>query len=136
MMTTDGFALVVANIDDNFHKTKQSAIVAICISYSDAENSPATQDQFRDPGTGASSGYFWTPGNEHWAANTDITVNAADLANLWVRGGQVAGSETMQVRAFDGTDWSAWDPFTLTTAGNTALVATISDHNPQTNQTT
>jgi hypothetical protein len=26
-----------------------------------------------------------------------------------VRSGQVGGSETMYVRAFDGTDWGGWD---------------------------
>src|SRR5215831_5308084 len=40
---------------------------------------------------------------------------AGDLGNVWVRGGMVAGSETMSVRAFDGMDWSAWDTFNLTT---------------------
>jgi hypothetical protein len=34
---------------------------------------------------------------------------------LGVRGGLTAGSEQMWVRAFDGPDWSPWDPFTLTT---------------------
>jgi hypothetical protein len=32
-----------------------------------------------------------------------------------VRGGEVTGSETMWVRAFDGSDWSAWDAFNFTT---------------------
>ena len=60
-------------------------------------------------GADANSGYFWTPGNAHHAANTTIEVAASDLANVWVRGGTSAGSETMWVRAFDGTDWSDWD---------------------------
>jgi hypothetical protein len=49
-------------------------------------------------------------------ADTYITVEATDLASTWVRGGAATGSELMWVRAFDGASWSAWDPFTLTTA--------------------
>ena len=43
----------------------------------------------------ADSGYFWTPDNAHHAADTAITVAAADLSNVWVRGGAAGGSETM-----------------------------------------
>ena len=75
------------------------------ISYSDADANAATQYQFWDGGTGATSGYFWTPDNEHWDASTAITVAASDLGTTSVRGGQVAGSETMYVRAFDGISW-------------------------------
>ena len=63
-----------------------------------------------------------------------ITVAAADLANVWVRGGQAGGTETMWVRAFDGTDWSGWDSFTFTTLANTPPVATINDHSLHTNE--
>jgi len=83
------------------------------ISYSDANANPARQYQFWDSGTAASSGYFWTPDDAHHAADTAITVAASDLANVWVRGGETGGSETMWVRAFDGTHWSAWDQFSL-----------------------
>ena len=124
----------VVTINDHSLHTNEWSQVTNWISYSDAENNAATQYQFRDTGTDASSGYFWTPSNAHWAANTDITVAAADLQSVWIRGGQSSGSETMQVRAFDGTDWSAWDSFTLTTVGNTPPVATINDHSlPPTN---
>jgi hypothetical protein len=55
------------------------------------------------------------PDNAHQPAGTAITVAAADLGNVWVRGGQAGGTKTMWVRAFDGTDWGAWDAFALTT---------------------
>ena len=64
---------------------------------------------------GASSGYFYTPDNPHHPAGSYIDVSASDLNATWIRGGQTAGSETMWVRAFDGTDWSTWDAFTFTT---------------------
>ena len=37
------------------------------------------------------------------AANTYITVAAADLDTTWVRGGHVTGAELMLGGAFDGT---------------------------------
>ena len=45
-----------------------------------------------------------------------------------------AGSETMWVRAFDGTDWGDWEKFTFTTIPNTPPVATISDQSLHVNQ--
>jgi hypothetical protein len=85
-------------------------------SYSDPANHPATVYEFWDGGTAANSGYFSTLGNAHNSSGVAITVNAADLTNVFVDGGQSGGSETMWVRAFDGTEWSAYDAFTLTTA--------------------
>ncbi|WP_249150225.1 hypothetical protein [Bradyrhizobium sp. JYMT SZCCT0180] len=71
--------------------------------------------QFWDGGSGASSGYFWTPANSHWAAGIAIDVSAADLDDVWLRGGAGTGTETMYARSFDGIDWSAWHAFVLTT---------------------
>src|SRR4029079_18008337 len=116
----------VATISDHSLSVNQWSKVDSWLSYSDADSNAATQYQFFDGGTGANSGYFWTPDNAHHNAGENITVAAADLGNVWVRGGATAGNETMWVRAFDGTDWSAWDSFTLKTA-NQAPVATISD---------
>ena len=42
-------------------------------------------------------------------------LRPSDLGNVWVRGGQVDGSETMWVAAYDGTNWGNWDPFMLWT---------------------
>jgi hypothetical protein len=124
----------VATFNDHSLRTNQWSQVASWVSYSDANGDPATQYQFWDDGTASSSGYFWTPSNAHNPANTAITAAASDLNNVWVRGGQTGGSETMYVRAFDGTDWSAWDSFTFTTLPNTPPVATINDHSLQTNE--
>jgi len=118
----------VATIDDHSLTVNQWSRVAGWISYSDADGNSATQYQFLDGGTATDSGYFWTSSNSHNPAGTPITVTAADLDNVWIRGGQVTGSEQMWVRAFDGTDWSAWDPFTFTTLPNHPPVATIDDH--------
>ncbi|MGY4503260.1 hypothetical protein ACVWYH_007217 [Bradyrhizobium sp. GM24.11] len=97
------------------------------LTYTDADGNPAIKYQFWDSGTAANSAYFWTPMNSHWAANTVIDVAAADVSNVWLSAGATGGTETLWIRAFDGTDWSAWDTFTLTTVANTAPVATIND---------
>ena len=65
--------------------------------------------QFWDGNSAANSAYFWTPANSHWAAGTAIDVAASDLANVWVQGGTAGGSDTMYLRAFDGTAWGNWD---------------------------
>ena len=104
----------VATINDHSLQSNEWARVASWISYSDADGNAATKYQFWDGGAGASSGYFWTPANAHHPADTTIEVAAADLAGVWLRGGAAAGEETMWVRAFDGTEWGAWDAFTLT----------------------
>jgi hypothetical protein len=104
----------------------QWAPISSFITASDANpNDRITQYEFWDRGTGFSSGYFWTPGNEHHAADTRITVAAADIGSVFVRGGSAAGSETLQVRVFDGTDWSNLTSFTLTTQMNALPVVTM-----------
>ncbi len=82
---------------------------------SDPEGDPITKYELIDRGTDSNSAYLWTPGNHHVAANTVLDVDAADLGNLWVQGGTVNASETMSVRAFDGTQWGAWTDITITT---------------------
>ena len=95
--------------------------------YFDADGNPAVRYQFWDSGATATSGYFWTPTNAHWNANTTIDIAASDISNVWLRSGSVGGSETLWIRGFDGTDWSAWANFTFTTIPNTPPVATIND---------
>ena len=51
----------VATIADHSLQTNQWSQVASWVSYSDADGNAATQYQFWDSGTGANSGYFWTP---------------------------------------------------------------------------
>ena len=58
-------------------------------------------------------------GNSWWAdggyvdATTGYTTS--NLSDIWFRGDAVAGAQTLWVRANDGTDWSTWDDFDLTT---------------------
>jgi serralysin len=115
-ITTQPNPAPVATIDDHSATANQWQEVQSWVNYTDPNGDAAVRYEFWDGGAGAGSGYFWTPSNSHWDADTPISVEAADLGNVWVRGGQTAGSETMWVRAFDGTDWSAWDAFFLITS--------------------
>lgn len=133
-LTTQANARPVATIADRTVVDNQWSQVSNWISYSDGDGEPAARYQFWDGGSAANSGYFWTNDNEHWAANTVIDVAAADVNGVFVRGGSVAGAETMWVRAFDGREWGNWDSFTLTTQMNVAPVATIANHNLAVNQ--
>jgi hypothetical protein len=121
-------------IDDHTLWDNQWAQVASWVNYFDVDAHVAVRYQFMDGFGGANSGYFWTNDNEHHAAGEPITVNAADLGGVFVRGGAQADAETMYVRAFDGFHWSAWDSFTLTTQMNTAPVATVANHTVGRNQ--
>ena len=105
----------MATIADHALAVNEWGALRNWVAASDADGDAVTQYQFYDSGTAAGSGYFWTPDNAHHDALTYITVQAADLATAWVRGGQTSGNETMWVRGFDGAEWSAWDPFSLMT---------------------
>lgn len=126
-------AAPVVAISDHTLRFNEWAQIDNWLSYFDADGNPAVSYQFWDSGAGADSGYFWTPTNAHWAANTVIDVNASDVDKVWLRGGTNNTSETMWVRAFDGTAWSSWDTFTLTTH-NDPPTATIADHTLNWNQ--
>jgi hypothetical protein len=91
-LTTLANTTPVATVNDHNLHVNEWSHVSSWISYSDADANAATQYQFWDGSAGATSGYFWTPDNEHWDAGTAITVAASDLGTASVRGGQVAGS--------------------------------------------
>jgi Ca2+-binding RTX toxin-like protein len=122
----------VVTINDQSLKYDTAVKIAPWIAYSDADGNPATKYQFWDSGTAVDSGYFSAPGVAHQPANTVLEVSAANLSKVVVHAGSVGGSETMWVRAFDGTAWSNWDTFTLTTLPNAHPVATVADHSIQT----
>jgi len=100
----------------------QSLALAPLLSASDPEGDTITQYEFEDQGASASSGYLTFSG-ERRNANTPFAVPVANLGNVHFVGGTVAGAESLRVRVFDGGDWSAWMPFTLTTQGNAPAVS-------------
>jgi len=72
-------------------------------------------DNSSDPG----SGYFVLNGAVQ-AAGTVINIAAADLNKLKFVGGSAAGTDNISVRAFDGTNWSAWENATAVTEAKAA----------------
>ncbi len=72
-------------------------------------------DNSSDPG----SGYFVLNGAVQ-AAGTVINIAAADLNKLKFVGGSAAGTDNISVRAFDGTNWSAWENATAVTEARAA----------------
>ena len=113
--------------DHNLH-VGEWAQIKNWTSYSDADGDAATLYQFFDDSGAAGSPILWTPAGGIQTANTPLTVSAANIGDVWVGNAQNAGSQTMEVRAFDGHDWSAWDSFKVTTLGNTPPVTTVADH--------
>ena len=77
---------------------------------SDADGDAITQYDFWD--TGGGGGHFLVNGVTQ-PTNGDIYVTAAQLAQTTYQSGN--GTDTLWVRANDGTQWSAWSPsFTVT----------------------
>jgi azurin len=92
----------------------QALSAASLFATSDADGDAMTQYEFLDVGVGG--GRFrvnGTPMGEGDGSNW--TVSAAQLAQTTYTGGAGAGSETIWVRASDGTAWSAWKSWTMQT---------------------
>lgn len=78
---------------------------------SDADGDPIVSYQVIDKTTGAASGHWDIAGADQVAGNT-ITLAPSDLSNLTFE--SRSGSDTLNIRAFDGTMWGAWDRFSVT----------------------
>ncbi|MEO7727488.1 MAG: M10 family metallopeptidase C-terminal domain-containing protein, partial [Burkholderiales bacterium] len=123
--------LPIINAPDRTVTQNQWYLAATFFSVTDADSDSITQYQFIDNTTTAGSGYIWTNGSIP-AAGTTLTVNSADLANTWIRGGANVGTDNWQVRAYDGVDWSNWASFNLRT--KRAPVISAADASARPNQ--
>lgn len=94
-------------------------------SVSDAQGDAITQYEFWDGAAAAHSGAFYIDGVRQ-TANVAILVAAADLADVEFRTATQQVSETLWVRAHDGTAWGAWASWTEAQI-NTAPVAAAPD---------
>lgn len=110
--------------DDRSLHINEWAKVGNWFTASDADGHAITKYDFWDGGTATTSGFFWTPDNAHQPSGAHIIVDAANVGDVWVRGGQVGGSETLFVRAFDGQTWGAWDSLKLTTVNEAPEITT------------
>jgi Ca2+-binding RTX toxin-like protein len=77
------------------------------------------------------SGYFSTPDNQHQPAGVAFDVLAGDLGSVWLHGGAAGGTDTISVRASDGTNWGDWTAFTLTTVDDTPNTPLDTVHSSQ-----
>jgi Ca2+-binding RTX toxin-like protein len=103
----------------------QSVALSSLISVNDPNNDTITAYRFADGGATVGSGHFTINGTP-LAANTLAEISAAQLAQVNFVGGNATGTDTVAVSAFDGTAWSDYAVFTMTTTvpgGNHAPVA-------------
>ncbi|MHC2251102.1 autotransporter passenger strand-loop-strand repeat protein [Bradyrhizobium embrapense] len=95
---------------------ESSALASSLFTVSDADGDPITQYAFWD-----------TQGNGHWAingvvqaTNAEIDVAAANLSQVSYVFGPSGSTDTLYVRANDGTAWSSWTAFTAKAFADTA----------------
>ncbi len=84
-----------------------------------------------DGGTFTTYDFYDATGNGHFSINGNvqatasiIPVTAAQLAQTTYTAG--GGIDQLYVRAFDGTNWSAWTPFTAGPIAPTVIVSNVS----------
>jgi len=111
----------------------QSFALSSLFSVNDADGDAITKYQLWDSNRDPDSGYFTVNGAPQ-LASTIITITAAQLAQTAFVTGTV--SDSLQIRAFDGIEWSAadnaaWAPFTVTVPANNAPVVTTGTVNAQ-----
>lgn len=83
-------------------------------SVNDTDGDPAQQLQVWDDTAGG--GQFWTQDRGYFAANQGVVLAANELAGLWWKGADSAGStDTVFVRAHDGVTWGGWKTFSMAT---------------------
>ena len=98
---------------------------------SDPDGDPITRYEIRDTAIG---GGYWELNGAALADGTTHTVLAVDLPNLRYVGGAVDGTDTVEVRAFDGLAWSNNETITVTTERpNVAPVVAAGTPNPRVN---
>ena len=116
-------AVTTANLADPANQTLAASSL---FSVSDPGGNPITEYQFWDSNTSPNAGHFYLSGVEQ-SLSTVIDISASQLAQMTFVTGSAAGA--VQVRAFDGTSWSApdtgaWSPFTVSVAGSSQPATT------------
>ncbi|HWU54247.1 MAG TPA: hypothetical protein VN175_02015 [Rhizomicrobium sp.] len=104
----------------------QTLALSSLFSVSDADSDAITRYQLWDSTRDPNSGHFVVNGQVQ-AAGTVIDVTAAQLSQTSFVSGFIG--DNLQIRAYDGLDWSAadndaWAPFAVTVPANTAPVVT------------
>jgi hypothetical protein len=115
--------VVIAANQSAVHGQILTAASLFTASDADAGDS-AVSFQIIDKTTAATSGH-WDIAGTNQAANLTITIAAADLGNLTFETG--SGTDTLNVRAYDGVTWGAWKSFNVTAPADHAAVITAAN---------
>ena len=104
----------------------QTLLASSLFSVTDPGGNSITEYQFWDSNTSPNAGHFYLNGVEQ-SLSTVIDISASQLAQMTFVTGSAASA--VQVRAFDGTSWSAsdtaaWSPFTVSVAGSSQPATT------------
>jgi VCBS repeat-containing protein len=116
---------VVSALDYNAARGQSIAAYSL-FSVTDADANPMTQYQLYDTTLGATSGHFVVDGvaKPDWGM---VQVTAQQLAQSTTFQAGSSTSDTIDVRAFDGTDWSAWTEFHVKVIGGTSNIVNSND---------
>ena len=96
------------------------------VAYGDGDGDAAQKFMvWDDSGTNS----FWLGAvGDYIDASAGYELRADQLAGLWVQGDSTGGTEqTLWIQAYDGTDWSKWDSFKLTTKADQNSVTSGDD---------
>ncbi|HEX9875714.1 MAG TPA: calcium-binding protein, partial [Gammaproteobacteria bacterium] len=105
-------AAPVASAPDGAVLRDQAVLAQSLFSVTDADDDAIIEYELWDDTAGG--GYFTVGGVEQ--TNNPIPVTAAQLADAEYVGGADPGTEQVWVRANDGLEWGAWEPWNMTTA--------------------
>ncbi len=87
------------------------------VKVTDAENDPIVTYRFTDIGSGPASADLWFSGlstnNGYVAQGGSVDVPANQLTGLWIQGGSVKGTDTLQVQVYNGYSWSTAQNITV-----------------------
>jgi hypothetical protein len=92
---------------------------------SDVDGDAIVSYRFTDVGSGSTSAVLWYDGS-FLAQGATVDVAAGNLANFWLEGGTVAGTDAIRVQAFDGVSWSAAQDITITTSAPVSHAPVVS----------
>ena len=118
-------------------KKNQTLALSSLFTVSDADGDAMTEYQLKDTTTSSASGHF-VVGGVTQAAGGVIEISAGQLAQTSFVTGTV--NDNLQIRAFDGTAWSApdfgtWTPFTVAVPANNPPVVAAHDITAQAGKT-